>query len=90
MIRTEIDKNPAGLLEEITRTKTVEADFSETIKYSKETGPGKGFVNGHLGYDELDDGVPYLTGSFTGWRYRKMLQVSEVCKEMVGDYVEPF
>jgi len=87
---SEIDKAPAGHLEEVTRIKTVEPDGSETIDYKREVGPGIGFVDGHLPYEDLDDGVPYLTGSFTGWRYRKMLRVSDMCKEMVSDYVDPF
>jgi hypothetical protein len=30
-------------------------------------------VNGNLPYEKLEEKVPYLTGSFTGWRYKKMI-----------------
>ena len=40
------------------------------IKPIKEGEPGLGFVDGNLSYDELQDKVPYLAGSFTGWRYK--------------------
>lgn len=32
-------------------------------------GPGLGHADGTVDYDELEDRVPYLSGSFTGWRY---------------------
>ena len=32
-------------------------------------GPGLGHVDGSASYDELEDKVPYICGSFTGWRY---------------------
>jgi hypothetical protein len=42
--------------------------------------PGLGFSIGNLSYEELDDRVPYLTGSFTGWRYKKMIPIHEFTK----------
>ena len=30
---------------------------------------GLSFTNGALPYDELEDGTPYISGSFNGWRY---------------------
>jgi hypothetical protein len=32
-------------------------------------GAGLGHAEGAVPYDELEDRVPYLAGSFTGWRY---------------------
>ena len=29
-------------------------------------------------YSEFDDRVPYLAGSFTGWRYMKMIDLEEL------------
>jgi hypothetical protein len=52
--------------------------------------PGLGHVNGALPYDELDDGVPYIAGSFTGWRYKKMQRVYDICGSFDSDYLEPF
>ena len=52
--------------------------------------PGKGHVNGSLPYDDLDDGVPYISGSFSGWRYKKMIPVHELCKRMDRDYTSCF
>ena len=54
----------------------------------KRTGldPGLGFANGTLSYDELDDRVPYISGTFTGWRYQKMRPVFEICSEYDKDY----
>jgi len=30
-------------------------------------------VKGNLPYEELEDKIPYLAGSFSGWRYKKMI-----------------
>ena len=43
----------------------IDKDFSEEQNRQN-------FVNGNLKYSQLDDQVPYLAGSFTGWRYLKM------------------
>jgi hypothetical protein len=36
-----------------------------------------GFANGHLGYNELENKQPYIAGSMTGWRYKKMIPLHE-------------
>ena len=51
--------------------------------------PGLGFARGNLSYEDLDDRVPYLTGSFTGWRYRKMIPVHEFCQRIDKNYRDP-
>lgn len=33
--------------------------------------------------------MPYLAGSFTGWRYKKMLPLHELTKAIDKDYVSP-
>ena len=52
--------------------------------------PGLGFVNGSLPYDELPDRVPYITGTFTGWRYKQMTPLHEFTKALDPDYLSPF
>lgn len=46
----------------------IDKDFSEQENRQN-------FVNGNLKYSQLDDQVPYLAGSFTGWRYLKMINL---------------
>jgi len=52
--------------------------------------PGLGHTNGTLAYDDMEDQVPYLSGSFTGWRYLKMRSVFDLCTNDDKDYSEPF
>lgn len=50
--------------------------------------PGLGYEK-VLTYRELEDRVPYLVGSFTGWRYKKMIKLSEFTKMNDKQYVDP-
>ena len=34
-------------------------------------------MHGNLPYEKLEDKVPLICGSFTGWRYRKMIPLHE-------------
>jgi hypothetical protein len=44
--------------------------------------PGLGFENGNLPYESLKDKVPYIAGSFTGWRYKSMRPLHEWTREV--------
>ena len=46
--------------------------------------------NGGLEYEQLDDQIPYLCGSFTGWRYIKMQSLEEFNKKHDQDLRTPF
>ena len=35
------------------------------------------YTNGNLKYSALEDQIPYLCASFTGWRYMKMYELSK-------------
>ncbi len=48
-----------------------------------------GHVAGNLSYSELADRVPYITGSFTGWKYKQMTLLSEFCKTLDTNYKDP-
>ena len=74
LIRFEIDRIPAGMFE------------SEEGKLD----PGLGHTDGSLTYEEMENKVPYLAGSFTGWRYMKMKNVFDLCTECDTDYTEPY
>ena len=50
--------------------------------------PGLGYEKAAT-YDELEDRVPYLVGSFTGWRYKKMIKLSEFTKMNDKQFVDP-
>jgi hypothetical protein len=49
--------------------------------------PGLGFEKAAY-YSELDNRVPYITGSFTGWRYKKMMPLHEFTKSIDKSYVD--
>jgi hypothetical protein len=49
------------------------------------TDTGLGFEDTSVPYDELEDKVPYLCASFTGWRYKKMRLLNEWTKELDQD-----
>jgi len=51
--------------------------------------PGIGYVNANLSFEELEDQVPYLTGSFNGWRYKKMRPLHEWTRELDVDIEDP-
>jgi hypothetical protein len=51
--------------------------------------PGIGFVQGNVNYDKLEDKIPYITGSFTGWRYRKMIRLDQFTREIDKEFLEP-
>ena len=46
--------------------------------------------NGGLAYEDLDDRIPYLCGSFTGWRYIKMHSLGDFCREHDTKLETPF
>jgi len=89
-IKNEIEKYEGGKVETVYKTTTVDEEGVETVHEERKMEPGLGHVNGAVSYDELDDGVPYLAGSFTGWRYKKMERVHDICKSMNPEYVDTF
>lgn len=44
--------------------------------------PGLGFIPTKMTYDEMEDRIPMVAGSFTGWRYRKMRLLNEWTREL--------
>jgi hypothetical protein len=51
--------------------------------------PGLGFAKGNVPYEELENRIPYITGSFTGWRYRKMLPLHEYIQLIDKEFMDP-
>jgi hypothetical protein len=51
--------------------------------------PGLGFDNGDVSFEEMDDAVPYICGSFNGWRYQKMRKVYDLCSELDSENFMP-
>ena len=51
--------------------------------------PGLGFTRGNVPYEQLEDKVPILAGSFTGWRYRKMVPLHEFTRARDKDFIDP-
>ena len=51
---------------------------------------GIGFENGNLPYESLKDKVPYIAGSFTGWRYKSMRPLHEWTREVDKQVIDPF
>lgn len=47
--------------------------------------PGLGFIPTKMTYDEMEDRIPMVAGSFTGWRYRKMRLLNEWTRELDQD-----
>lgn len=56
----------------------------------EEEDPGLGHVNGNVSYDRLENKIPYLCGSFTGWRYKKMVPLHEFNQGMDKEWKDPF
>ena len=58
-------------------------DKTEQIRYEIDSdfGPSEDedimYTNGNLKYSALEDQVPYLCASFTGWRYMKMYELQK-------------
>lgn len=50
---------------------------------------GTGFVDGTLPYDMMEDKTPLIAGSFTGWRYKKMMPLHEFTKSIDKEYQDP-
>ena len=90
LIKNEIDKYSGGMVESVKKTVTVDEEGNEKVEVTRVKEAGLGHVNGAVPYECLDDGVPYLAGSFTGWRYKKMERVFDICKTMNPDYVDAF
>ena len=59
----------------INKDKTEEIRFEIDREFGAEEDQDLLHVNGNLKYSALDNQVPYICGSFTGWRYRKMLSL---------------
>ena len=41
-------------------------------------------------YNQFDNQVPFLCGSFTGWRYRKMISLEQFNRSYETDIIPPF
>ena len=69
---------------------------SEIIRFEIDRNFGKDedkdlyYVNGNLSYDDQEDRVPYLCGSFTGWRYLKMISLEDKCRSLDEELKSPF
>ena len=49
------------------------------------------YENTNLKYKKLDDQVPFICGSFTGWRYRRMISLEQFNRELDPEEpVDPF
>ena len=42
------------------------------------------YENTNVPYSELSDKVPFVCGSFTGWKYRRMLNLEEFNEKFEG------
>lgn len=51
--------------------------------------PGLGHVKGNLSYEELQNKIPYIAGSFTGWRYKQMIPLHQFAMDIDHDYKDP-
>ena len=49
---------------------------------------GLGFTDGAKPYSDLEDQSPYICGSFTGWRYKKMMPLHEFSMILAKDEVQ--
>ena len=71
-------------------------DRTEVIRYEvdRDFGPEEEkdlvYANGSVKYSQLDNQVPYICGSFTGWRYRKMLSLEHFNRSFEKEIVDPF
>jgi len=69
-------------------------ETAETIRYEIDRveveDPGLGHTKGSVSYEELTEREPYLAGSFTGWRYKKMIPLQDFSRGHDKDYKEPF
>jgi hypothetical protein len=71
----EVDRRPPKDMINAQLTKNLDAK-------QEKFDPGRGYVDGALNYDQLEDQVPYISGNFTGWRYRKMIPVYQMCRNI--------
>ena len=69
---------------------------SEAVRYEIDLNFGSSeiedliYCNGSKeNYMELADRVPYLCGSFTGWRYQKMHSLEQFCRQHDMDLKTP-
>ena len=71
-------------------------DQSEILRYEVDLDFGESeesdllHCNGNKEYKKLDDRIPYLCGSFTGWRYLKMHSLEEFNRKHDLDLKTPF
>ena len=61
----------------------------DTNNENLDMNPGLGHVKGNLTYEEFEDRIPYITGSFTGWRYKKMRPIHEWCMKLDIEPTDP-
>ena len=64
--------------------------MADTALVDQEMGAGLGHVQGNLPYEQLENKSPYLCGSFTGWRYKKMIPLHEFNQMIDTDYKSPW
>ena len=71
-------------------------DKTEVIRYEIDADFGaeeeKDLIhsNASVKYSLLENQVPYICGSFTGWRYRKMLSLEQFNRSFETEFPDPF
>ena len=48
------------------------------------------YCNPNVKYSQMENQTPYICGSFTGWRYRKMYKLEEFTRNLEGESTSPF
>ena len=74
----------------LSKEKTEEIRFEIDREYGPEEEGDLMHCNANVKYSALENQVPYICGSFTGWRYRKMLSLEEFNKNLDEHPIDPF
>ena len=73
----------------LSKDKTDEIRFEIDREFGQQEDTDIMYENTNQKYSQLENKVPFVCGSFTGWRYRKMIPLEDFNRQF-GDEVDPF
>ena len=73
----------------LSKGKTEEIRFEIDRDFGPQEAADLMHENTNVKYSQLDNQVPFVCGSFTGWRYRRMISLEDFNRRF-EEYVDPF
>ena len=74
----------------LSKDKTDEIRFEIDRDFGEQEEKDAMYENTNLKYSKLENQVPFVCGSFTGWRYRRMIPLEDFNRSYDEEQEDPF